>query len=180
MIPGSVDTVDDALDPHAGPTPPEPTTITAEALGRSLARSVVARTSRPGEGVAALAARFSVDPSRVTRELGYLSVVTTRFCVETVLCGEASRGRLVEAFYAELWSNASWGPHASGLSRRVTDYEDAFNHPHPELGRAYRLGRIFARWCRARNDVAFLELGARAYLEQLALTLAHLRGTQVV
>jgi hypothetical protein len=159
---------------------PATTTITAEALGATLARSLVVRASRPGDGVSSLAARLSLNPSRVTRELGYLSILTAHFCVGVVLKDEPALARVVAAFYRALWSGVRWGPHPSGLSRRMADYEDAFNNPDPELGRVYRVGREFARRCRAREDVAVIELGARAYLEQLPLSLDLLRGVSVV
>jgi len=95
--------------------------------------------------VSSLAARLSLAPSRVARELGYLSILTTRFCIESVLKDDPSLSRVVQAFCGALWANAPWGPHASGLTRRAADYEEAFNTPHPELGRAYRIGRVLAR-----------------------------------
>jgi hypothetical protein len=170
---------------HSKPNPiaPGPTQgqvpVSAELFGAELARSVVERTSEPGEGVQSLAARLSLSPSRVTRELGYLSVFTMRFCVTAVLEDDTARARVLGAFYAALWADGSWGPHASGLTRREADYEDAFNNPHPDYGRGYRLGRVFARWCRAREDVAVIELGARAYVQQLPRVLHVLRSTRV-
>jgi hypothetical protein len=159
--------------------PRENAPIAAELFGETLARSVVHRTTEPGEGVRVLAARLSLDPSRVTRELGYLGVFTMRFCITTVLKDDPALGRVLDAFYPALWVDRSWGPHASGLTRRVADYEDAFSTPHPDYGRGYRIGRVFARWCHAREDVALMELGARAYVEQLPRVLDVLRSARV-
>jgi len=153
--------------------------VSAERLGADLAASVVERTMLPGGGVQALAARLSLDPARVTRELGYLAVFTMRFCIGTVLGGDPALSRLLGAFYTALWSRDSWGPHASGMSRRAADYEDAFAPPHEDYGRAYPVGRVFARWCHARDDVAVIELGARAYVEQLPRVLDLLRSTRL-
>jgi hypothetical protein len=153
--------------------------VSAEVFGAELARSVIERTSRPGDGVHGLSERLSLDPARVGRELGYLSVFTMRFCIGATFEDDAARARVLEAFYAALWADPAWGPHASGLGRRAAEYEDAFNNPHPDYGRGYRIGRVFARRCRARDDVAVIELGARAYVEQLPSILGLLRATRV-
>ena len=152
--------------------------IAAETLGAELARSVVERTPQQGDPVSSLAERLSLKPSRVARELGYLSAFTMRFCIDTVLKDDPVRPRVVAAFEDALWSGAPWGPHASGLARRAADYEEAFDNPHPEYGRSLRIGRAFAKWCHAREDVSVIELGARAYVEQLPFVLDLLRTTQ--
>ena len=172
-------TVRDASDPTPLLATHAPIPIPAELFGAELARSVIERTRQPGEGVQALASRLSLDPSRVTRELGYLSVFTMRFCITAVFEHDPAVPRVLAAFYAALWDDDSWGPHASGMMRRVVDYEEAFNHPHPDYGRGYRIGRVFARWCHAREDVPVIELGARAYVEQLPRVLDLLRSTRV-
>jgi hypothetical protein len=115
----------------------------------------------------------------VALEIGYLSVFTIRFCVGVVIDDAPARGRVLDAFDAALWADRSWGGHASGLGRRAPEYEDAFDNPHPDFGRGYRIGRVFARRCHARDDVAVIELGARAYVEQLPGLLGLLRATRV-
>jgi hypothetical protein len=153
--------------------------VSAEIFGAELARSVIEQTRQVGDGVQALVQRLSLDASRVVRELGYLSVFTMRFCIGATLEDDATRARVLEAFYAALWTDRAWGPHVSGLERRAPDYEHAFNNPHPDYGRGYPIGRAFARWCHARDDVAVIELGARVYVEQLPRILGLLRATPV-
>jgi hypothetical protein len=58
-------------------------------------------------------------------------------------------------------------------------YQDALNNPHPEFGRGYGIGRAFARFCGATHDLPVIELGARAYVEQLPPILTLLRGVLV-
>lgn len=71
-------------------------------------------------------------------------------------------------------------PRAGGLAARVRDYKDAFNHPPPELGRAYVIGRTFARHCHCTHEIAVIEFGARASMEQLAPRLGLLRSVALV
>jgi hypothetical protein len=169
--------VDSAPDRTAPETPSAP--VPAEVFGAELARSVIEQARQVGDGVQALSHRLSLDSSRVVRELGYLSLFTMRFCIGAALDDDAARARVLEAFYATLWTDRSWGPHVSGFERRALDYEHAFNNPHPDFGRGYGIGRAFARWCHARDDVAVIELGARAYVEQLPRILGVLRSTRV-
>ena len=88
--------------------------------------------------------------------------------------------RVEAAFEHALWSGAPWRASAAGLGARLRDYKDAFNHPHPELGRAYVIGRTFARHCHCSHEVAVIEFGARAYMEQLPPMLGVLRSVTLV
>ena len=47
-------------------------------------------------------------------------------------------------------------------------------------GRAYAIGRTFARHCHCSHEVAVIEFGARAYMEHLPPMLALVRGVTVV
>ena len=67
-----------------------------------------------------------------------------------------------------------------GLRVRMRDYRDALQHPHPEFGRAYSVGRVFARYCDASRELAVLEFAAHTYMGQLPVMLARLRGVRIV
>ena len=153
---------------------------TADLLGAELARAVMARADTPGEGVAGFSTALSLDADRVHVELIYLSILTTQFALGVALGAGESNARVTAAFERALWSGAPWRASASGLRARRREYKDAFNHPHPELGRAYVIGRTFARHCRCSHEVAVIEFGARAYMEHLAPMLGLLRSVTLV
>ena len=154
--------------------------IAAEALGAELARSVRERSGPPADGIVAFASAMSLNPERVQDELAYLSIVTMHFCIGAAIEDEPLRLRVAGGFYHTLWSGAPWRASAGGLETRTLEYETALNNPHPELGRAYGLGRGFARQCAAAQDVPVIEFGARAYVEQLSPILSLLRSVTIV
>jgi len=154
--------------------------IDAAALGAGLARSVMGRFSAPSDTLAGFATAMSLQPDRLQEELAYLSIVTMHFCIGAVIEDPSARGRIAAAYYGTLWSAPPWRATEEGLLARVLDYESAINNPHPEFGRAYGVGRVFARWCAAAHDVPVIEFGARAYLDQLPPILGLLRDVVVV
>jgi hypothetical protein len=168
----------EAVSEPVGMGPATPTS--AEMLGADLAASVIARALRSDESAASFARPLNLDAERVRSELAYLSIFTMHFCIDSVLGTSPVRAVVLRAFYDALWSREDWGPTASGIERRIREYGDAFDHPHPEYGRGYWTGRVFARLCGASHDVAVIELGARAYVSQLPPILTFLRSVAVV
>ena len=77
-------------------------------------------------------------------------------------------------------TSAPGGVDHAGLTAREREYRGAFGNPHPELGRAYSIGRTFARLCHSSREVAVVECGARVYIEQLAARLKLLTEVIVV
>ncbi len=161
---------------HAGAQLPS---IGAEALGGELARSVRQRAEQPARGVGEFARAYSLDAERVQAELTYLSIVTMQFCIGAGLPDHPRQREVGVAFYAALWAGGAWRADQPGLASRIPHYETALNNPDPALGRAYGMGRAFARLCGASHDVPVIEFGARAYVEQLAPILELLRGVAV-
>ena len=153
---------------------------TADVLGAELARAVMTRADTPGEGVAGFSAALSLDADRLRVELIYLSILTTQFALGVALGAGESNARVTAAFERALWSGAPWRASASGLRARRREYKDAFDHPHPELGRAYVIGRTFARHCSCSHEIAVIEFGARAYMEHLAPMLGLLRSVTLM
>lgn len=149
---------------------------TPEALGVELARDLRTRAQAMGEGVTGFAKALSLDQDRLQVELVYLSIVTTQFALGVALGTDESCARVGAALERALWSGSPWRASAGGLTARLRDYRDAFNHPHPELGRAYVIGRTFARHCHCSQEIAVIEYGARAYMDQLPLMIALLRS----
>lgn len=156
------------------------TVTTADALGAELARAVRARADIPGDSVAELARALSLDADRLQTELVYLSILTTQFALGVALGSGDAHTRAASAFERALWSSGAWRASATGLTARRREYRDAFNHPHPELGRGYVIGRTLARHCNCSHEVAAIEFGARVYMEQLASALGVLRSVTVV
>jgi hypothetical protein len=154
--------------------------ITADALGGELARSVRQRAENVPERLADFVRTMSLDAERVRVELAYLSIVTMHFCVGVALNDRAQQARVLAAFYRTLWSGTPWPASESGLTERVQDYETVLNNPHPNLGRGYGMGRVFARLCGASHDVPVIEFGALAYVEQLPPILSLLRSVTVL
>ena len=152
--------------------------VTAEALGAELAGSVKARAALAGAGVTGFAATMAIDPERLQDELAYLSIVTMHFCVSAGLAPEVTP-RVLGSYYRALWSGDAWRARPADLDARTPAYEHALNHPHPDYGRGYGMGRTFARLCGATHDLPVIELGARAYVEQLPPILTLLRGVVV-
>ena len=107
--------------------------------------------------------------------LAYLLVVTTAFCIDAGVGDQAVRAELQSAFRGEALSSTPLGLTDRGLRTRSRAYRDALAHPHPELGRAYSVGRVFARYCDASHEVAVIEFAARTYMAQLPAMLASLR-----
>jgi hypothetical protein len=154
--------------------------ISADALGEELARSVRQRTESVPERLADFATAMSLDAERVRVELAYVSIVTMHFCVGAAVADRAHRTQVLAAFYRGLWSGPAWRANEAGLTGRVPQYETALNNPHPDLGRGYGMGRVFARLCGASHDVPVIEFGALAYVEQLPPILTLLRGVTVL
>ena len=154
--------------------------ITADALGEELARSVRQRAENVPESLADFVRTMNLDAERVRVELAYLSIVTMHFCVGVALADRTQQTRVLAAFYRGLWSGSAWLASEPELNERVPQYETALNNPHPDLGRGYGMGRVFARLCGASHDVPVIEVGARAYVEQLPPILALLRGVTVL
>lgn len=157
-----------------------PVESTADALGVELARAVRTQAEASGPGLSEFARALSLDVGRLHVELTYLSILTTQFALGVALGAGADGARVGAAFERELWSGEPWRASANGLAARAREYRDAFNHPHPELGRAYGIGRTFARQCHCSHELAAIECGAKAYMEQLPRMLALLRGLTVV
>jgi hypothetical protein len=152
----------------------------ADVLGVELARAVLTQAETPGEGVAGFSTSLSLDGERLHVELIYLSILTTQFALSVALGAGESTARVIATFERALWAGAPWRASASGLEDRRREYIDAFNHPHPQLGRAYVIGRTFARYCGCSHEVAVIEFGARAYMGQLAPMLRLLRSVTLV
>jgi len=149
-----------------------------DVLGADLARAVIARAGALGESAVSFARALSLDPDRVHAELTYLSILTTQFAVGVALGSGETKDRVSGAFERSLWLQP-WRATPRGLAARVREYKDAFNHPHPELGRSYVVGRTFARHCGCGLEIAAIEFGARAYMEQLSPVLGLLRSVTV-
>jgi hypothetical protein len=155
-------------------------TVHAETLGARLGQSVLSRSVETGSGLAEFVARMNLEPDRVQAELAYVSIITMHFCVSVVFGREAEDVRVLDGFYRQLWSNAPWCATERGWRSRVREYQHLLSQPHPDFGRAYGVGRTFARLCGASHDVAVIELGATAFVEQLAPILGLLRSVKLV
>ena len=126
-----------------------------------------------------LAATMAIDPGALAgRKLAYLSIVTMHFCITAGLAADVAP-RVLGSYYRALWTGDSWRARPADLDARTPAYEDALNHPHPDYGRGYGVGRTFARLCGATHDLPVIEFGARAYVEQLPPILTLLRGVVV-
>jgi hypothetical protein len=156
-----------------------PTVLGAATLGRSLAQSLIAELGTLAAGAAARARDWSLDADRLTTELVYLSVLTTGFAIETGLPAPGA-AETRAAFEHAVLTSAPGGVDHAGLTAREREYRGAFGNPHPELGRAYSIGRTFARLCHSSREVAVVECGARVYIEQLAARLKLLTEVIVV
>lgn len=86
---------------------------------------------------------------------------------------------IVAGFYRRLWAPPEWCATERGWRSRVREYQHLVSQPHPEYGRTYGVGRVFARLCGASHDLPMIELGATAFVEQLAPILGLLRSVRV-
>lgn len=149
-------------------------------LAADLARAVLTRLGSSADDVGALASAMSLDPARVRGELAYLLVLITRFCIDVGVAEPGASPRLAAAFEAAVLSADTLGLTPRGLRVRRREYRDALSNPHPEFGRAYSVGRVFARYCDASHEVAVIEFAARTYMDQLPPMLGRLRSVRVV
>ena len=162
-------------------TPPAETIgpIDPTALGAALARSVLARASDLSPGIAEFARRMNVPGERLQAELAHVSIITMHFCIGVVFGPGGQDASIVSGFYRTLWTGAEWCATERGWRSRVREYQHLLSQPHPDYGRAYGVGRVFARLCGASHDVPVIELGATAFVEQLAPILGLLRAVRV-
>lgn len=158
-------------DLPAAPLAPE----RVAALGVALAHAVTTRAETTAPDVTALARTLSLDAGRVQVELTCLSILITEFCIDVVL-EEPDARRVRQVFEGALWAAPPARATATDVGARASEYRDALRHPHPELGRAYGVGRVFARGCGCSREVAAIEFGAGAYMAQLPPMLECLRG----
>jgi hypothetical protein len=167
---------------QVGDQTPDPSfsVATADAIGAELARLVRTRADTSADPVAPFARKHSLDEDRLYVELLYLLILTTQFAIGVALGAGETKTRVAAAFELALWAAPPGRTSPSGLIARAREYRDAFKHPHPELGRAYVVGRTLARHCNCGHEVAVIELGARGYMEQLPPMLGLLRSVTVV
>jgi hypothetical protein len=152
--------------------------IDPAALGAALARSVLGRSGYLTPGLVDFATRMNVPRDRLQAELAHVSIITMHFCIGVVF-GAGADAAIVDGFYRTLWAAPPWCATERGWRSRVREYQHLLSQPHPEHGRAYGVGRAFARLCGASHDVAVIELGATAFVEQLAPILGLLRTVRV-
>jgi hypothetical protein len=69
--------------------------ITADALGEELARSVRQRAENVPESLADFVRTMNLDAGRVRVELAYLSIVTMHFCVGVALADRTQQTRVL-------------------------------------------------------------------------------------
>jgi hypothetical protein len=153
--------------------------VHAETLGERLGQSVLSRSVGTDSALGEFAARMNLERDRVQAELAYVSIITMHFCVSVVFGREGEDVRVLDGFYRTLWSAPPWCATERGWRSRVREYQHLLSQPHPDFGRAYGVGRTFARLCGASHDVAVIELGAIAFVEQLAPILGLLRSVTV-
>ena len=166
--------IDDATAPAEAIGPIDP-----GELGAALARSVRARSNALTPAVLAFATRMNVPHERIQTELAYIAIITMHFCVGVAFGSARADGAITDGFYRALWSPPAWCATERGWRSRVREYQHLLSQPHPEYGRAYGVGRVFARLCGASHDVPMIELGATAFVEQLAPILGLLRSVRV-
>jgi hypothetical protein len=153
--------------------------IDPAALGAALARSVLSRSANLTPGIVRFSTRMNLPDERVQAELAYVSIVTMDFCIGVVFGPRAMDAAILSGFYRKLWSVPEWCATERGWRSRMREYQHLLSQPHPEYGRAYGVGRVFARLCGASHDVPVIELGATAFAEQLAPILGLLRAVRV-
>jgi hypothetical protein len=165
-----------------GPEQPSSDTIgpiDPTALGAALARSVLSRAADLSSGVVEFARRMNVPRERIQSELAYVSIITMHFCIGVVFGQGGSETAILNGFYRTLWTAPEWCATERGWRSRVREYQHLVSQPHPEYGRAYGVGRVFARLCGASHDVPVIELGATAFIEPLAPLLDLLRSVHI-
>ena len=148
-------------------------------LASDLARALATRVHSTAADVNALVRSMSLDPARVGAEYAYLLIVITQFCIDAGVADPPARAALTGAFASAVQSVATLRASERGIHLRRHAYGDALSNPHPEFGRAYSVGRVFARYCDASHEVAVIAFGARVYMEQLPPMLVRLRGVRV-
>jgi hypothetical protein len=148
-------------------------------LGAALARSVLERSRDLSPGIVEFAARMNVPRERLQAELGYVAIITMHFCIGVVFGQNGADRAILSGFYRTLWARSEWCATERGWRSRLREYQHLLSEPHPEYGRAYGVGRVFARLCGASHDVPVIELGATAFVEQLAPILGLLRTIRV-
>jgi hypothetical protein len=162
------------------PTDIERPATRAADLASDLAWAVATRVRNTVSDVEALVRSMSLDPNRVAVEYAYLLIAITQFCIDAGIGDRAAREQLSRAFESAVLSVKALPASERGLPLRRHAYGDALSNPHPDFGRAYSVGRVFARYCDAGPDVAVIEFGARTYMEQLPPMLGRLRSLTVV
>ena len=152
--------------------------VDPSALGAALARSVLERGRALTPAIVEFAVRMNVPRERIQVELAYVSIITMHFCIGVVFAGRRD-ATILYGFYRALWGGTEWCATERGWRSRLREYQHLLSQPHPEYGRAYGVGRVFARLCGASHDVRVIELGATAFVEQLAPILGVLRAVRV-
>jgi hypothetical protein len=148
-------------------------------LAADLAWALATRVHSTTDDVNALVRAMSLDPTRVAVEYAYLLIVITQFCIDAGVDAAHGRAALAKAFESAARAVASLRASERGIQLRRHAYGDALANPHPEFGRAYSVGRVFARYCDASHEVAVIDFGARTYMEQLPPMLGRLRSVTV-
>ena len=159
-------------------SPLAPASESAATLAGVLAGALVTRLECSSVDVDTLARAMSLDRTRVRAELSYLLVAITQFCIRFA-ADEQAEPRLQAAFEAAALAAMPLAVTTRGLRVRMREYRDAMQHPHPEFGRAYSVGRVFARYCDASRELTVIEFAAHTYMTQLPPMLARLREVRI-
>jgi hypothetical protein len=149
-------------------------------LAADLASALATRVYSTADAVQTLVRSMSLDPTRVAAEYAYLLIVITQFCIDAGVNHPHARAAVDRAFESAVQSVAALRASERGIRLRRHAYGEALSNPHPEFGRAYSVGRVFARYCDASLEVAVIDFGARTYMEQLPPMLGRLRSVTVV
>jgi hypothetical protein len=149
------------------------------AFGAALGRSVLERSRQLSPGIVDFATRMNLPRPRLQAELAYVSIITMHFCIGIAFGHDGADAAILNGFYRTLWAGNDWCATERGWRSRMREYQHLLSQPHPEYGRAYGVGRVFARLCGASHDVPVIELGATAFVEQLAPILGLLRTVRV-
>jgi hypothetical protein len=155
---------------------------TCEQLGVDLARKVVASADSTPPAVTELARVVNADVNALLVELAYLEIFIVDFLVTEVLGPSTPQRRWVlNAFYGRLQQHsANWAGVLEDIHPRFAAYAHAANHPHPQYGRGYSFGKVFAMACGKSNDIALVGAGMDRFDRALKTLLPFIRSAGVV
>ena len=130
--------------------------VSSQKLGRDLFDDFVMGVQAPPDAIEKFAKQFDVNVDILRKEELYLRIFLVDFFTTFALRESSRKDEVLQAFRNQIRTRLDQQTADTVLERRFPAYIDSLRHPHPEYGVSWPVGKTFASFCGAEDDVAFI------------------------